>query len=101
MAAAVREHPVVLGEAGANMVERRFSRGVEPPAKIAWLGSDVGDLLPSYPYAITPLPILAGAAHGLGLVSIQPEVDGIVRRAPRSAWSVIACCPAWPSKRFG
>ena len=36
----------------------------------------------SYPYAITPIPSLAAAAHGGGNVMIKPDRDGVYRRLP-------------------
>ena len=85
MAAALSRFPVVLGEAGAASVERRFGRGRDPPARVAWLGGDVRQALPAFAHGITALPTLATAAQGLGLVTVPAEVDGVVRRAPTLA----------------
>jgi adenylate cyclase len=86
MAAALRRFPVVLGEAGAaGTAERRFARGLDPPARIAWLGGDARRALPTFAHGITALPTLAAAARGLGLVTVPAEVDGVVRRAPTVA----------------
>lgn len=84
MARALGRFPVVLGEAGAASVERRFSPGRDPPAGIAWLGEAQG-ALPVFPHGITALPALAAAASGLGLVTVPAEVDGVIRRAPTLA----------------
>ena len=84
-AAALGRLPAVLGEAGTITAHGRLQDGVAPPAKVAWLGGATRPLLPTYPYGISALPILAGAAAGLGVVSITPEVDGVVRRAPTLA----------------
>ncbi len=84
-AEALRRLPAVLGEAGTVTAHGRLQSGVAPPAKVAWLGGDTRPLLPTYPHGISALPILAGAAAGLGVVSITPEVDGVVRRAPTLA----------------
>lgn len=85
LAEALRRFPVVLGEAGAASVERRFSRGRDPPVSIAWLGGDAHRALPAFAHGITALPTLAAAARGLGLVTVPAEVDGVVRRAPTLA----------------
>jgi adenylate cyclase len=85
MAGAMAEVPVILGEAGATTPYRRLSQGVEPPARVAWLGEGLEQAIPRFPYGITALPSLAAAAKGLALVSITPEIDGVVRRAPTVA----------------
>lgn len=85
MAAAIAAFPVVLGEAGIAGSPARLVGGVEPPARLAWLGEDAKKALPFFPRGVTTLPVLAGAARGLGLVSVVPEVDGVVRRAPSVA----------------
>jgi adenylate cyclase len=84
-AEALQRLPAVLGEAGTITAHGRLQGGVTPPAKVAWLGGDTRPLLPTYPHGISALPMLAAAAAGLGVVSITPEVDGVVRRAPTLA----------------
>lgn len=85
MADAMRERPVILGEAGSNAPRLGIERYVEPVARVAWLGEEVRHHLPSYAVGLAPVSILAGSARGLGVVSITPEVDGVIRRAPTLA----------------
>jgi adenylate cyclase len=58
-----------LDDAGQAFLDRIAVRGVPPPAG-------------SLPYAITPVPALASAAHGGGNVMIKPDRDGVYRRLP-------------------
>jgi adenylate cyclase len=85
LAVAMAVLPVVLGEAGAVTGFKGWSQVTDPPAKVAWLGGDLRGQLPTFPYAVAPRRELAEAARGLGLVSILPEIDGVVRRAPTLA----------------
>ena len=85
MAAAIERFPVVLGEAGIGGTSRRLAGGVDPPARIVWLGDGARDALPAFPQGVTALPTLAAPARGIGLVTVVPEVDGVVRRTPSLA----------------
>ncbi len=85
MATAMRQRPVILGEAGLNAQPTGIARNVVPPARVAWLGPEVRHHLSTYAYPLAPVGILARAATGIGLVSITPEIDGVVRRAPTVA----------------
>ncbi|MDB5720606.1 MAG: adenylate cyclase [Alphaproteobacteria bacterium] len=55
---------------------------VEPKAGFAVSGSDPGASLTSYSGAIQPLAPFRKSAKGLGFISLRPDADGIVRRAP-------------------
>ncbi len=46
------------------------------------LGEDPRRFLPELPGLVGAIPVLSEAAAGLGLVTLTPDVDGIVRRVP-------------------
>ena len=81
-AAAMRRHPVVLGEAALPAPTRRPFTRSPPPARVAWLGTTHENALPRFEGIVTALSTLTASASGLGIVSILPEVDGVIRRAP-------------------
>ena len=55
-----------------------------PPKKIpyAYRGPDPRQFIPNFPSLVRPLPILEKATAGLGLITVQPDSDGVVRRVP-------------------
>ena len=55
---------------------------VEPKAGFGFVGSPPRTGQADFTGAIQPLPALRAAANGLGFVSLPPDGDGIVRRAP-------------------
>lgn len=80
-AAAIARGRVVLGRSGlphANPAEP----GADPHMPIAMLGGESAELLHGYPGVLRNLPALEKAAAGLGMFSILPEPDGIIRRVP-------------------
>jgi len=79
-AAALRRSRVVLGEAATD----RDSIGIGPPLKSppAKIGPDPQQFLSPYPSLVRAIPVLEEAAAGRGMVTINPEGDGIVRRVP-------------------
>ena len=46
------------------------------------MGEDPRSFLPELPGLVGAIPMLGEAAAGLGLVTLTPDVDGIVRRVP-------------------
>lgn len=74
--------------AGAPVVTAYFlDRGghggaIEPKAGFTLHGTMPTRAVRRYDGAIQPLPVLEAAAQGNGFVSIEPDADGIVRRAP-------------------
>jgi len=58
-----------LDAAGQAFLDRLNVKGVRAPSV-------------SLPFAITPIPPLASAAHGGGNVMIRPDRDGVYRRLP-------------------
>jgi adenylate cyclase len=54
--------------------------GVQTCALPILLGADPTPFLFEFPGLLRNIPVLEGAAAGLGLISIRPERDGIIRR---------------------
>lgn len=80
-ATAIAGARVVLGRSGLPNATPA-GEGVDPHMPIAMIGGESLDLLPSYPGVLRNLPVLEKAAAGVGLFSILPEPDGIIRRVP-------------------
>jgi adenylate cyclase len=80
-AEALRRGRVVLGETAK---ERDVGAADLPVnhAPLARLGTDPLPYLRRYPGVIRAIPELEEAAAGLGMVTIEPEADGIIRRVP-------------------
>lgn len=78
LAQALRRTLVVLGESGlpsaSHQQQTHASRG------IASLGADPTPFMFEFPGLLRNIPVLEEAAAGLGLISIRPERDGIIRR---------------------
>lgn len=82
MAEAMRGQTVVIGVAGIGRRSDAFPGISEAASRIAILGRDPKQFLPGFPGLVGVIPALAEAASGFGLVSLAPDVDGIVRRVP-------------------
>jgi adenylate cyclase len=67
---------------------------VEPKMGFAYAGSQARTGRATYNGAIQPLPALRAAAKGLGFVSLPPDNDGIIRRAPMVSTENGALLPA-------
>ncbi len=78
-AEAIRQSRVVLGESGHHLPD---GAATPPPVGFAMMGPDPRRFLLSYPGLIGNLPVLEQAAAGRGMLTMQPEPDGIVRRVP-------------------
>jgi serine phosphatase RsbU (regulator of sigma subunit)/CHASE2 domain-containing sensor protein len=75
--------PVVLGRAGARAHSfDALDQSAAPLPPEAQFAPAVPAGVAIYPYAITNLPLLDGAALGHGLVNGDPDDDGVVRRVP-------------------
>jgi adenylate cyclase len=82
MAEAMRRGRVVVGLGAASRVIDR--EAAVPPQRItvAELGGSAAPFIERFPGGAGSLPVLEAAAAGVGLVSITPEADGILRRVP-------------------
>ena len=81
MAGAMAERLVVLGVTGVGAEIDSVVRKPKVTPVIA-MGEDPRQFLPELPGYVGATPVLSEAAAGLGLVTLTPDVDGIVRRVP-------------------
>lgn len=81
MAEALRHVRAVLGESGLAAAVEQGEAPRSQPA-VAMLGGDPRPFLFSFPGLLRNIPDLDQAAAGRGLLTINPERDGIVRRIP-------------------
>ncbi|HEX9468169.1 MAG TPA: adenylate/guanylate cyclase domain-containing protein [Bradyrhizobium sp.] len=72
---------VVLGESGLSEALREFDKTL-PVTGFAMLGEDPQRFMFDFPGLLRNTPVLEHAASGRGLLTINPEHDGIVRRVP-------------------
>jgi adenylate cyclase len=82
LAAAFTRSRVVLGQSAYHREIDQWHAGKSQRTALATIGPKPGPFLYSYPGIIRNIPELENAAKGLGLVTIRPEVDGVVRRVP-------------------
>lgn len=78
---------------GFFFTNETMSARAEPKAGIAVLGTSPSSV-PHYSDAVLPLPALEAAAPGIGFLSIEPDADGIIRRAPLIAIQGNAMLPS-------
>lgn len=79
LAAAFASAGVVVGELG---LRQATAAGAPQQIGIASMGADPTPYLIKFPGILRNVPILEEAAAGIGMLSIRPERDGIVRRVP-------------------
>ena len=80
-AEAMKSSRVVLGESGLPEVLTELDKTL-PVTGLATLGEDPHRFMFNFPGLLRNTPILEKAAGGRGLLTINPERDGIVRRVP-------------------
>jgi adenylate cyclase len=78
---AMRRSRVVLAESGVPEIVSGLDSKL-PQTGLAMLGGDPQPFLYDFPGLLRNIPVLESAAAGRGLITIQPERDGIVRRVP-------------------
>jgi adenylate cyclase len=81
LARALRQSPVVLGETGLPYVVAELDKEL-PVTGLAMLGEDPQRFMLKFPGLLRSTPVLEAAASGRGLLTINTERDGIVRRVP-------------------
>ncbi len=82
LAETMRKFPTVLGQSGYY---RELIRPDSTPLKsipIAFLGDDPSRFLIEFPDVVRNIATLEAAAAGIGMFTLLPEQDGIVRRVP-------------------
>ncbi len=78
---AMRHSRVVLGESGLPEVLTELDKTI-PVTGMAMLGGDPQRFMFDFPGLLRNTHVLESAAGGHGLLTINPERDGIVRRVP-------------------
>src|SRR6202165_6058974 len=78
---AMRHARVVLGETGLPEVLTELDKTL-PVTGLATLGEDPQRFMFKFPGLLRNTPVLEKAAGGRGMLTINPERDGIVRRVP-------------------
>jgi len=82
MAESMRSAQVVLGRIALETPSVKPLDPTVPQPSVAILGPDPKPHLTRYRGSVENLPILARAAAGQGIFSLNPEFDNIVRRVP-------------------
>jgi len=83
LAEAIKRSRVILGETGLPEIVADLDQTL-PLSGIASLGADVepGAFIYDWPGLLRNVRVLEEAAAGRGLISINPDRDGIIRRVP-------------------
>jgi adenylate cyclase len=81
LADAMRHSRVVLGESGLPYVVGELDKTL-PVTGLAMLGEDPHRFMFRFAGLLRNTPVLEAASSGRGLLTINPERDGIVRRVP-------------------
>ena len=93
---AMRQSRVVLGESGLPEVVSELDKTI-PVTGMAMLGGEPQRFMFNFPGLLRNTHVLESAAGGHGLLTINPERDGIVRRVPMI---MLAQGEAMPSLSF-
>ena len=81
-AEALRRSRVVLGQSAYNPKGLRMRDDLAPKVPLAYLGQNPAPFLLTYPELLPNIKSLEDAAAGRGMLTVLPETDGVVRRAP-------------------
>jgi adenylate cyclase len=79
---AIKQSRVVLGQSGTSIPSPKTAAEAALQTGFAIRGPDPASYLLTYPGLLRNVPVLEEAAAGRGLLTINPESDGIVRRVP-------------------
>ena len=82
MAAAMRRHPVVLGQPASTRPLAQKAAAKAPPMTVAEINGDPRPYLIQFPDLVRSVPVLEEAAQGVGLLTFDADLDGVVRRVP-------------------
>jgi|TARA_B100000315_G_C14589621_1_gene594989 adenylate cyclase len=80
-ASAIKGRRVVLSQSGINHIEKERG-GLPKLISAAFIGGDPRAVIKKYPGLLRNIPVLENSADGLGIISINSELDGVVRRVP-------------------
>jgi adenylate cyclase len=81
LADTMRHSRVVLGETGLPEILTELDKEL-PVTGLAMLGEEPQQFMYEFPGLLRNTPVLEQAAGGRGMLTINPERDGIVRRVP-------------------
>ncbi len=81
-AEAVAASRVVLGQAVHTVKNAQWHAKAREQTGFAMVGPSPDAFLDTYPGLVRNVPELENAAAGLGLVSVRPDMDGIIRKVP-------------------
>lgn len=79
---AIRASSVVLGQSGYRVSGAAPVAQATSQSGTATIGPDPRPFLTDFPHLLRNLPVLDEAARGHGIYSMNPELDGTVRRVP-------------------
>jgi len=79
---AIAAGPVMLGVGGLRLVEGKEDTGKFAPFRLIGGASAPPSTLPDFNAALRSIPVLDNAAGGHGLLSVDPDLDGVFRRVP-------------------
>ncbi len=73
---------VVLGQSGYHQELKQWHASELKQSPVAMLGPNPEPFLDTYPGMVRNVPELEAKAQGRGMVSLRPELDGVVRKMP-------------------
>jgi adenylate cyclase len=82
MAETMRYYNVVLGQPASTRPLTQDKAASAPPMTVAEINGDPRPYLLKFADLVRSVPILEQAARGIGLVTFNADLDGIVRRVP-------------------
>ena len=77
-----RSGRVVLGQTGYHRQVTQSHASEETQSMLATIGEDPGPYLLNFPGIIRNIPALEATAAGRGVLTVEPDRDGVVRRVP-------------------
>jgi adenylate cyclase len=82
MAAAMERHRVILGQPASTQPLVQAAAASAPPMTVASINGDPRPYLVRFADLVRSVPVLEEAAQGVGLVTFDADLDGVVRRVP-------------------
>ena len=85
LAETLKRSRIVLGQSGHKEVLATEEKAPMTSPSVAFIGGDPSPYLFGFKDMIRNLPVLEASAQGIGLISVVPEPDGLIRRVPALA----------------
>ena len=85
LAETLRRSRIVLGQSGHKEILATEEKVPMTSPSVAFIGGDPSPYLFGFKDMIRNLPVLEASAQGIGLISVVPEPDGLIRRVPALA----------------